>query len=132
MAENGSPSTGRGAKDEQLALCLARGLTVATAASEAGVSERTAYRRLAETDFARRVEDLRCSLVEVAVRRLSDHMAAAADKVAALMGSANDAVALGAAKAVLDLGMKAHEQRCVIGRLEALERVERQGREQGW
>jgi hypothetical protein len=132
MAENGSPATGRKAKDEQLALCLARGLTVAAAAAEASVSQRTIYRRLAENDFARRVEELRCSLVEVAVRRLSEHMAAAADKVAALMGSANDAVALGAAKAVLDLGMKAHEQRCVIQRLEALERTERQGREGGW
>jgi predicted protein tyrosine phosphatase len=41
----------------------------AAASAEVSVSERTADRRLAEVDFARRVEEPRWSLVEVAVRR---------------------------------------------------------------
>jgi len=50
MAHNGKLKP-----DDTLVLALARGLTVRQAAGEAGFGERTAHRRLADTEFRRRV-----------------------------------------------------------------------------
>jgi hypothetical protein len=46
MEQNGTP-----AGDDELILALAAGATVREAAEQAGIGERTAYRRLADADF---------------------------------------------------------------------------------
>ena len=122
----------RDAKDEALAAALARGLSTKAAAAEAGVSQRTAFRRLEDVGFTARVEELRANLVELAVRRLSDHMQRAADRLSDLLESSNDTVALGAARSILDLGLKSHEQRSLETRVEALERQKRNRGRRRW
>jgi hypothetical protein len=126
MAAKGSDNPRRAA-DEPLALALARGLSVQAAAAEAGVSERTAHRRLSERAFCERVEEVRRLLVDGAVRNLSARTSAASDRLAELTHSNNEAVSLGACKAVLDLGFRAHGQRAVVERLDELERRLAQG-----
>lgn len=50
--------------DEALLLALACGATVESAARSAGVAERTAYRRLNDPAFRRRLQDLRADMVQ--------------------------------------------------------------------
>jgi hypothetical protein len=73
---------GRHAADHLLVLGLARGLTVQAAAVEAGVSMRTATRRMADPGFARSVAEARASLAERAIGVLSDRAADAATVLA--------------------------------------------------
>src|SRR5690349_4617372 len=70
---------GRASADERLAAELAAGKTVRGAADAAGVSERTAFRRLADDRFTSRVADLRGQMVARAAGHLADGMAEAAD-----------------------------------------------------
>ena len=50
-----------------LALGLARGLTIAAAAEDAGMSQRTAFRRMQEEEFKQRVADIRRGMLEGAM-----------------------------------------------------------------
>lgn len=50
---------------------LPGGATVRGAAERAGLSERTAHRRLADTDFRRRVAELRAEMIGRALGRLA-------------------------------------------------------------
>jgi molybdenum-dependent DNA-binding transcriptional regulator ModE len=50
-----------------LALGLARGLTIAGAAKDARMSERTAFRRMQDADFQQRVADIRRGMLEGAM-----------------------------------------------------------------
>jgi hypothetical protein len=73
--------------DEPLALGLAQGKTVAAAAKAANVSERTAYRRLADPAFRRLVRDLRGEMVSQAVGRLTALSGKALDELERLLGA---------------------------------------------
>lgn len=121
MAGRGTQQGGRRAADDALLLALSRGCTVAEAAAESGVSVRTAWRRLTEPEFRRRVEETRRALVQQAARRLADRMSQATDCLAVLMASNNDSIALGAAKAVLEFGLRTHETQALDERLTAIE-----------
>jgi hypothetical protein len=56
---------GRGRKAEEvLLLALACGATVEGAARQAGLSERSAYRRLADKNFRRRLREMRDDMVQ--------------------------------------------------------------------
>jgi AcrR family transcriptional regulator len=94
---------GRGSADDVIAVALAGGQTVADAARNAGVAERTVYRRLEDTTFRRRVNELRADLVERALGRLTEGMTQAADRLMALVASKDEQVALRAARTVLEL-----------------------------
>ena len=72
MAENG-----RQKRHDVLVLALAAGQAVRNAAASAGVSERTAFRRLADPDFRRQVHEARAALVQQAVGKLTAGMAEA-------------------------------------------------------
>jgi hypothetical protein len=113
---------GRRGADERLLQTLAGGATVAAAATQAGVSEATAYRRLAEPEFRRRLQALRADIVQRTAGTLT---AAANEAVQALLellkAAAPPAARLGAAKAVLELGMKVREAAELEQRLAALE-----------
>jgi hypothetical protein len=65
--------TGNGRVDAALLLitALAGGASVAEAARRAGVSERTAWRRLDDPDFCERVEDVREQAMATAVATLT-------------------------------------------------------------
>jgi hypothetical protein len=114
---------GRKNADGALLMALAAGRTVQEAAQLAGVSERTAYRRLADPEFARQVSAARAEMVERAVGRMSDGMIAAADRLRVLVDSHDERVALGASRSVLELTTKLRESLEWEQRLSALEEL---------
>ncbi len=100
---------GRGRQDanETLAAHMAAGLPITEAAERAGVGERTARRRLGDDNFRALVARLKSEAVAQAVARLSADMGKAAAKLAALIDATDDRVALTAAKALLEMALKA-------------------------
>jgi hypothetical protein len=117
VAENGRKNV-----DDALVLALATGVSVPAAAQRAGVSERTAYRRLDEPSFCRRVAETRSALFAEAVGRLAALAGKAADALGELLTSDRDLVKLQAAKGVLELGPKLREAGELAERIDALER----------
>src|SRR5262249_52252040 len=108
--------------DDALLLALACGASVEQAARQCGLSARTVYRRLAEPDFRRRLQALRGDMVSRTAGTLT---AAATEAVRTLLellkNSVSDAVRLGAARAVLEIGMKVREVADLEERLAELE-----------
>jgi hypothetical protein len=113
---------GRRNADEALAAALATGQTLRAAAAAAGVGERTATRRWADPAFRRRVSHLRGDLVARSLGRMADGMAEAADTLRELLAAASESVRLGAARALLELGVKLRESVELEERLTDLER----------
>jgi hypothetical protein len=113
---------GKRSGDERLLTALACGATVEAAARQAGVSERTAYRRLADRDFRRRLQGVRADFVQRTAGTLT---AAATEAVRTLLellkAPAAAAVRLGAARAVLEIGLRLREVADLEERLAALE-----------
>jgi hypothetical protein len=105
-----------------LLLALACGATVENAARQCGLSERTVYRRLGETDFRRRLDQLRADMVQRTAGALT---AAATEAVRTLLelqkASHSGTVRLGAARAILELGLKIREVVELEARIAALE-----------
>jgi hypothetical protein len=88
--------------DEQLLLALAAGAGVVSAAQQAGCSESTVRRRLANPAFKTRVHEMRGELVQAAVGRLANLGGTAANELERLIQEGeNDGVKLGACRAVL-------------------------------
>jgi len=89
--------------DHELFQALVSGCHVQNAAVRAGVSERTAYRRLADPAFRKQLDDARQSLRESIIARLAD---AGHDAIGVLInlmhGSEDETVKLKAAKTLLD------------------------------
>lgn len=100
---------GRKNADDALAIALASGLTVEEAARQAGLSERTAFRRLAVPGYRQRVAEARAEMVTRALGKMADSMTAAADTLRQLLTASGDNVKLGAARALLELGVKLRE-----------------------
>jgi hypothetical protein len=125
MTDNASKEgTGRHRADDTLLLALATGSTVETAASQAGVSESTVYRRLADPEFADRLQQMRTAMVQRATALLTTAAAQAVQTLADLQDEKiSPAVRLGAARAVLELGSKLRTEGELAGRLEAAERA---------
>lgn len=116
MARNDTPA-------DPLALALAAGRSVADAAATAGVSVRTAWRRLADPAFAARVSALRTDMLRTAAGRLAGGMTAAADALTALLSDPDARVRLAAAGKLLELGVRVTETADLARRLDALERT---------
>jgi hypothetical protein len=119
--------SGRRSADEALALALAGGQTLRDAAGAVGIGERTAARRWADPDFRRRVSALRADMVQRSLGRMADGMAEAADVLRKLLGAERDSVRLGAARSLLELGVKLRESVELEERLAALERQAKEG-----
>jgi hypothetical protein len=105
-------------------MALACGATVENAARQAGISPATAYRRLAEPAFRQRLQQLRGDMVSRTAGTLT---AAASEAVRTLLellkSTASAAVRLGAARAVLEMGMRVREAADLEERLAALEKA---------
>jgi hypothetical protein len=114
--------------DSALIAALACGGTVEASATAAGVSEATVYRRLAEPDFRRRIDEARADMVSRAVARIGAASTLAADTLRELLKARSETVRLGAARAVLELGAKLREQTELAERIAALERELTAGR----
>jgi len=123
MAENGRLDGDQAGGDDALILELASGSTVREAAKRTGVGERTVYRRLDDAAFRRRVSEARGELFSAAMGRLAAVATKATDTLERLMTSPKDAVALGAARSVLELGQRLRESVELEQRITALEGI---------
>jgi AcrR family transcriptional regulator len=119
MAENGRPAD----DDGPLILALVAGMSVSKAAERAGVGERTVYRRLADADFRQAVSEARGRLFDAALGKLANIATKAAGTLERLMDSDKPSVALGAAKAALELGPRLRELTELEDRLSRLEGI---------
>jgi molybdenum-dependent DNA-binding transcriptional regulator ModE len=95
--------------DLALLTALAAGSSIKDAAKVAGISERTAHRRLEDLEFQERIAELRTQLLSKAVGRLTDATTEAADTMRSLLQSKSDSVRLSAARAILELAPKLRE-----------------------
>jgi hypothetical protein len=95
-------ANGRHNADELLATAIAAGLTFGEAAKRAGVSERTARRRMKDDEFRGQVSEARSAMVSQGVGRVSSLLVDAAETLGELMRSAeSESVRLGAARGLL-------------------------------
>ena len=116
------PQKGKKHADQRLLLALACGATVENAARQAGVSESTAYRRLADPEFRQGLQKLRADMTERSAAMLTAAgMEAVKTLLALQQNSTPPAVRLGAARAVLEMGIKLREIADIEQRLAALE-----------
>jgi HEAT repeat protein len=99
---------------------LAAGRTLRAAAG-VGIAERTAARRWADPAFRRHVGELRGDMVARSLGRLADHMSDAADVLHRLLAAESESVRLGAARSLLELGVKLRESVELEERLQVLE-----------
>lgn len=110
--------------NEALMIALACGSTVEAAAAKAGLAERTVYRRLDDPDFRQQLQEFRCNMVERASAMLS---ASGLEAVKTLLGLMERSIPhntrLGAARAVIELGMKLRDLLEVEQRLTSLEKA---------
>jgi hypothetical protein len=113
---------GRHSADDALAAELAAGKTVRDAATAAGVAERTAFRRMTDSNFKARVSALRGDMVATAAGRLADGMGEAAGVLRALLADGDVNVRHRAAVKLLELGLKVVEMAELQRRVDDLER----------
>ena len=107
--------------DTRLAVELASGKTVETAAEAAGLSVRTAFRRLRDPAFAQQVREARAAFVDRAVGKLADASTKAVDTLVQLLDCDTDTVKLGACRAILELGNRLRESVELEQRISELE-----------
>jgi len=116
------PDKGMTKNATRLLLALACGATVEGAARQAGFSERTVYRRLANPAFRRRVQEVRADMVQRAAGALT---AASTESIKTLLALQQSGVPpatrLGAARAVLEIGIRLREVVDLETRIAALE-----------
>jgi len=113
--------SGRSQADAVLAGHLAAGLQITQAAKKAGVSERTARRRLKVPAFRKQVEELKSEAVGEAVSILGRSMSSAAVELAELLKSEDEKTRLQAAKEIIGLGLKARLQTDLERRMDDVE-----------
>src|SRR6266487_2765157 len=109
--------------DERLLSALAAGSPVEQAAEAADVSVRTAYRRLADPAFARRLAQARDTLITSALGELVECASEAVATLRALLSASDERVRLGAAKSTLEQLLRLRETLTLSQRLTALERA---------
>jgi len=116
------PHSGRRNADERLLTLLACGFTVEVAAQQAGVGTTTVYRRMKDPNFRRQLQRVRADFVQ---RTAGTMTAAATEAVRTLLellkAPTAAPVRLGAARAILEIGMKVREVADFEERLTALE-----------
>ncbi|HEX4608268.1 MAG TPA: hypothetical protein VH092_08690 [Urbifossiella sp.] len=96
--------------DEPLLLALACGATVEAAARQCGLSDRTVYRRLADREFQVRLRAVRADMTRRAAGMLTAATGEAVQALLTLLKEPSPAtVRLGAARAVIELGIKVRE-----------------------
>ena len=103
---------------------LAAGLTVAEIARQANVGEATIRRWRKNPDFTQAVENARAELISSTVGRLSDSATAAVQTLRELLSPTQPpSVRLGAARAVLELGVRLRESEELAKRVAILEEI---------
>jgi hypothetical protein len=108
--------------EDELALALACGASVDHAAHKSGLTPRTVYRRLSQPAFRQRVQALRADMVQRAAGTMTAaSLEAIRTLVELLPPQVPDAVRLGAARTILEVGMKLRQVADFEARLAAVE-----------
>lgn len=108
---------------EALMIALACGATVEAAAAKAGMGVRTVYRRLEDPAFRQQLQEFRAQMVERSGAMLTAASMEAVKTLLSLMErSIPHATRLGAARAVIELGLKLRDLLEVEQRLTILEK----------
>ena len=111
----------RSRADAALLAALAGGRTVEAAAQQAGVSERTARRRLVDETFRQALAEARRQLLAAAIGRLADAATDAAETLRRNLTCGMPSVEVAAARAILDQARAGVELDDLAARVEALE-----------
>ena len=118
------PQRGRRNVDQLLLMALACGATLENAAVSAGVSKATAYRRSQESEFQ---QELRKTKAEMVGRTAAMLSAAAGEAVKTLLALQKDSIPpssrLGAARAVLELGVSIRQSAELEKRMAEMESI---------
>ena len=108
--------------DEALLRGLACGATVDSAARAAGISVRTAHRRLKEEAFQKRLRDVRAEMVQRTAGMLTGSGLEAGKTLVSLLDpTVPPTVRHGAARTILELGLRLRENAEMEERIAALE-----------
>jgi glutamate racemase len=113
--------SGRHSADVALIAALAAGQTTRAAAETAGVSERTATRRLADATFRAAVVEARTELLRQAVGVLAAKATAAAEGLEQLLTADSEQVRLGACRSLLEFALKGTDMFALEERLRVVE-----------
>lgn len=97
-------------RQEAVALLLAGGAKEKDAARQAGVGERTIRTWKADPAFRYRMSELRATLIEQGLHSLAEGLTEAVTQLRGLLCSENEAIALAAAKTMLDAVLKLQQQ----------------------
>ena len=114
-------ATDRRKGESALIAALAGGASVVDAAAAAGISEATAHRRLRESEFRRRVDEVRAEILLGAMAQLSAATTGAVETLTSLLVAESESVRLGAARSILDTALRWREQADLAERLDAVE-----------
>jgi hypothetical protein len=108
--------------DDYLILELLSGSSTTEAASRAGISRSTLWRKTKDPEFAQRLDEARAEQFRKATDQLRAHATTAITTLLELCQDAeSETVRLGAARAVLDHTARMHEVHTLGTRLSALE-----------
>ena len=113
--------SGRRNADQALLASLATGATAEQAAKAAGVGVTTVYRRLKDSDFQTRLTALKAKGLELAVSVLGQASGEASEHLLKLLNARSETVQLGAARSIIELGLRMREAVEIEKRLQALE-----------
>jgi hypothetical protein len=121
--------------EDSLLLALACGATVEAAARQCGLSERTVYNRLGDDEFKKRLERVRADMVDRSAGMLTAAGGEAIRTLLTLQKDSTPTVRLGAARTILEMGLKIRqmvdlEQR--MAELEELVAAQDANRSGGW
>ena len=109
-------------RDTPLLMALACGASPEQAARQCGLSARTVFRRLRQPDFVRELQAVRDDMVRRSAGMLTAAAGEAVKTLVSLMsGAVPPATRLGAARAVLEIGIKVREVTELAERVAALE-----------
>jgi hypothetical protein len=111
----------RTSADAILIAALASGKPVAEAARLGGVSERTVYRRLADSEWRRRVATARTEMLARAIGVLAEGATTAAATLRILLRADSPSVQLAAARTILEQTTRGIELLDIAERVAALE-----------
>jgi hypothetical protein len=117
--------------NEALLLALACGATQETAAQKSEISRRTVIRRLEDPKFRKRLNALRADMVQRATGMLTAATLEAVKTLLALQAPVTPPSSrLGAARTIIELGLKLREETDLVERFAALEkRMEQQSKQ---
>src|SRR5437867_3384391 len=121
MQENDNKNTRFRRGDERLIVALASGASIRKAAKVCRVSQATVARRLRDPDFRREMNDVRARMVNTAIGRLAASMVAATATLRKLLKATSETVALGAARAIVEMHCRLKESAELEQRIAALE-----------